>query len=82
MGRTEKKAYVEAIRQRYKKANRAKKSRNLEEFCETCNYNHKYAIRLLNKKTSRRAPKNRCQSVSDFTFLLFLEHLKKQKSKI
>ncbi len=36
MGRNEKKAYLEVTWQRYKKATRAKKSRILEEFCETC----------------------------------------------
>lgn len=59
MGRNEKKAYLEVTRQRYKKANRAKKGRILEEFCETCHYNRKYAIRVLNKKAKRRTPKQR-----------------------
>jgi hypothetical protein len=59
MGRNEKKAYLEVTHQRYKKATRAKKSRILEEFCETCGYNRKYAIRILNKKPKRRLPKPR-----------------------
>lgn len=59
MGRNEKKAYVKATRARYLKADRAKKGRILEEFCETCNYHRKYAIRLLNKKPKRRAAKRR-----------------------
>lgn len=59
MGRNEKKAYVEVTRQRYKKADKAKKGTILGEFCETCGYNRKYAIRLLNKKAKRRKPKPR-----------------------
>jgi len=59
MGRNEKKAYLEVTRQRYKKACKIKKGKILEEFCETCGYNRKYAIRLLNKKAKRRQPKPR-----------------------
>ncbi|MCD6047752.1 MAG: hypothetical protein K0S08_1399 [Gammaproteobacteria bacterium] len=59
MGRNEKKAYVEVIRQCYLKADKVKKGTILGEFCETLGYNRKYAIRLLNKKPKRRKPKPR-----------------------
>lgn len=42
--------YLEAIRKRYRKATRKEKSIILGEFCATCGYNRKYAIRLLRKK--------------------------------
>ena len=59
MGRHEKKTYLETIRQRYKAAKKAKKSLILNEFCETCGYNRKYAIRQLNKAPKRRKLKLR-----------------------
>src|SRR5512138_1950948 len=50
--------YLEAIRNRYRNAGRKEKSIILGEFCATCGYNRKYAIRLLRKKppssTSRK----------------------------
>jgi len=42
--------YLAAIRNRYRKASRKEKSIILGEFCATCGYNRKYAIRLLRKK--------------------------------
>jgi hypothetical protein len=42
--------YLEAIRKRYRNASRKEKSVILGEFCATCGYNRKYAIRLLRKK--------------------------------
>jgi len=44
------KDYLEAIRNRYRKAGRKEKTIILGEFCATCGYNRKYAIRLLRKK--------------------------------
>ena len=41
--------YLAAIRNRYRKASRKEKSVILGEFCATCGYNRKYAIRLLRK---------------------------------
>ena len=58
MGKHERRAYLVAIRGRYRKANRAGKARILDEFCAVCGYHRKYAIRLLRRKkpvsTSRR----------------------------
>jgi hypothetical protein len=39
--------YVEAVFLRYKQASRRVKTRILDEFCVTCGYHRKYAIRLL-----------------------------------
>jgi len=44
--------YLEAIRNRYRKACRKEKSVILGEFCVVCGYNRKYAIRLSRKKPS------------------------------
>jgi hypothetical protein len=58
MGKHERRAYLDAIRGRYRKADRAGKTRILDEFCAVCGYHRKYAIRLLGRKrpepTSRR----------------------------
>jgi hypothetical protein len=54
MGFDEKRSYLEAIRKRYKKAKRKKKSKILDEFCEVCGYNRKYAIRALSKVKKRK----------------------------
>jgi hypothetical protein len=48
MGRRSKWEYLKAIYQRYRQVSRAVKRRILDEFCQVCGYNRKYAIRLLN----------------------------------
>ena len=48
MGQHEKKAYLQHIKPRYKKASKAGKQRILDEFCAVCGYHRKYAIRALN----------------------------------
>lgn len=54
------KAYLEAIRERYKNARRNQKSIILSEFCSVCGYCRKYAIRALNGQVEpsgkRRGP--------------------------
>jgi hypothetical protein len=47
MIRAKKGDYLEAIRKRYRKSEKVKKQAILDEFCEVCGYNRKYAIRLL-----------------------------------
>ena len=47
MGHKEKKAYLAAIRKRYRKGNKELKSRILDEFCAVCKYHRKYASNLL-----------------------------------
>lgn len=54
----EKRAYLEAVRRRYKRSSHQQKSKILDEFCKVCGYNRKYAIRALwklrKKKTIKR----------------------------
>ncbi|MBX3710297.1 MAG: hypothetical protein KF702_11250 [Gammaproteobacteria bacterium] len=57
MSRDEKRAYLQAIRSRYKKSSRAEKAKILDEFCAICGYNRKYAIRILNKRPQKRRAK-------------------------
>jgi len=49
MNSKERKSYLIAIKRRYLKAKKAGKQVILNEFCQVCDYNRKYAIRLLNK---------------------------------
>ena len=49
--------YLKEILLRYKYAARAQKKNILDEFCNTCGYNRKYAIRLLNSKNKSRPQK-------------------------
>jgi hypothetical protein len=50
MGKNERKAYLQAILLRYASANKQEKKIILDEFCAVCNYNRKYAIRILHAK--------------------------------
>jgi hypothetical protein len=50
MSKKAKKEYLLQIRERYKSANKKDKNKILDEFCQVCGYNRKYAIRLLNSK--------------------------------
>ena len=54
-----KKEYLQITRQRYISAHKTAKATILDEFCATCTYNRKYAIRLLNasKKKPCRKPR-------------------------
>jgi hypothetical protein len=40
--------YLKSIYSRYKKVSKPLRARILDEFCQVCSYNRKYAIRLLN----------------------------------
>ena len=53
MGKQERRAYLEAIRARYRRANKAGKSAILNEFCAVCGYHRKYALRLLGARHKR-----------------------------
>lgn len=57
MGKNEKRAYLKEIKSRYSKANKEYKARILDEFCQVCHYNRKYAIRLLSKKIQQTPKK-------------------------
>ena len=52
MNKKEKQAYLSKIHARYNEAGKLTRSAILDEFCTVCNYNRKYAIRLL--KTPRK----------------------------
>jgi hypothetical protein len=55
--------YLKAIYFRYKKVSKPLRARILDEFCQVCRYNRKYAIRLLNgaapQKPKATRPKGR-----------------------
>ena len=51
--------YLREIKPRYKKANKAEKKKILNEFCEVCGYNRKYAIYLLNKRNQKTIVKKK-----------------------
>ena len=53
MGKQERRAYLEAIRIRYRRARKAGKSAILNEFCAVCGYHRKYALRLLGAQHQR-----------------------------
>lgn len=53
MGKQERRAYLEAIRTRYRRAGKAGKSAILNEFCAVCGYHRKYALRLLGARHKR-----------------------------
>ena len=57
MSKTERRAYLDAIRGRYRKAKRADKSKILDEFCAVCGYHRKYALRRLNQAPKRTVPR-------------------------
>ncbi len=56
MGKSERRAYLEAIRARYRRARKGNKTAILNEFCADCGYHRKYALRLLSAPF-RRAKK-------------------------
>ena len=53
MGKDERYAYLKAVKDRYRQADKKSKTIILNEFCQICGYNRKYAIRLLNQKRKR-----------------------------
>ncbi len=50
MGKRERRAYLEAIRARYRRASKAGKTAILNEFCAVCGYHRKYALKLLGNR--------------------------------
>ncbi len=49
MARQSKREYLRSIYERYRQARRTEKTAMLEEFCNVCGYNRKYAIWLLSR---------------------------------
>jgi 5S rRNA maturation endonuclease (ribonuclease M5) len=59
MSRKAKREYLREIKSRYKKAGKLEKNKILNEFCQICDYNRKYAIHLLNKKENQKTEKKK-----------------------
>ncbi len=59
MSNKSKQEYLATIKQRYQRSSQKEKKKILDEFCITCGYNGKYAIRILNKQGKRRTNKKR-----------------------
>ena len=59
MSPVSKKEYFVKIRDRYKNASKKEKQVILDEFCKVCNYNRKYAIRLINSKSPQKVNANK-----------------------
>ena len=76
------KAFLLAIKKRYRDGDRATKKLILDEFCEFCEvsgYNRKYAIRILSaKKRARSGPKKspgRKPQYDDPKFLIVIKKI-------
>jgi hypothetical protein len=50
--------YLKAIYSRYQKVSKPLRARILDEFCQVCGYNRKYAIRLLNGPAPQKPKTN------------------------
>ncbi|MBK8551296.1 MAG: hypothetical protein IPL53_09660 [Ignavibacteria bacterium] len=50
MSKKSKEEYLIEVRKRYLQVNKEEKQKILDEFCQVCDYNRKYALRLINKK--------------------------------
>ena len=61
--------YLKAIYVRYQKVSKPLRARILDEFCQVCDYNRKYAIRLLNGP----APQEPVSDLPNSTNFLFLD---------
>jgi hypothetical protein len=71
-----KKEYLEAIRERYKKAARFEKTLILNEFCCVCGYARKYAIAILNNRVEPLKARQRGRKAKyDSTVVLHLVRL-------
>jgi len=59
MSKRSKREYLQEIYGRYKKAEKDEKQKILDEFCNVCGYNRKYAIRKLNQVPSLEINSNK-----------------------
>jgi hypothetical protein len=76
MSNSAKKEYLEEIKKRYFLAGRKDKTLILYEFCTVCNFNRKYAIRLIRKKgTVLLRKKGRHKKYDSIAILDFLKDL-------
>lgn len=58
MSNTSKREYIDAIRDRYRLASKRGKQHILDEVCQVCDYNRKYAIRLFNGLPHGQRPRS------------------------
>lgn len=74
MGQKSKKEYLISIYRRYHQADKKGKAAMLNEFCNICSYNRKYAIWKLNQplpeNPKERGPKRRCFTYSQKAILI------------
>jgi hypothetical protein len=85
MSNAAKKEYLLSIRSRYSHASRLEKRQILDEFCRVCDYNRKYALRILNQlspsksssspRTAKRGPKSRYDNPEILEVLKYLWRL-------
>jgi len=59
MSNESKQEYLSSIMERYRNSSKKEKQKILDEFCTTCGYNMKYAIRKLNSTSEKRVRKKR-----------------------
>lgn len=68
-------AYLNAIRERYQKSTKSEKSLILNEFCQVCGFERKYAIRILNNQLQPRnkkpGPKSTYNQILDHIYELW-----------
>jgi hypothetical protein len=74
MNMKEKRAYLNQIHARYRSASKENRYYILGEFCKVCNYNRKYAIRLLGKPLNQ--PKNKPGPKPTYDPNRLLQHIK------
>ncbi len=55
MSNESKQEYLAIIKQRYHQSSKKEKKKILDEFCLTCSYNRKYAIRIINQKETKKS---------------------------
>jgi hypothetical protein len=76
MSKHERKVYYYQIIERYQKSSKKEKSIILQEFCNVCEYNKKYAIRILNKSFKPKTTINRAGSKPKYYSEDFISTLK------
>ena len=76
MSQENKQAYTNAIKDRYKNSSKQEKKIILDEFCKVCNYNRKYAIRLLNKPDNKWKKRKKRGRKSKYNNGYFIQALK------
>lgn len=79
MGIQSKQEYLQAILKRYRVAGKKEKQTILDEFCGVCEYNRKYAIRLLSRRdtTVQHPPKRLAGRPKKYDDPIILEVLKR-----